>query len=233
MTTPGRLVPSSSPVAVAVVCSTDQMLESGSAHAIRLSAAERSRLSRIGSPAARHDYVAAHLLARVVVGAVTGRRAEQVALTQRCPSCGGRDHGKPSVATGAPTAVTWSHTDGVVAAAAGPGAIGIDIERESTFRPSPRLVARVLGPADAAVVAEADHPRRAFLQRWAVRESFVKVGIGGLTGAWPEGDARRQAMVHETFVHADLDVVGAWVSSEPVVMSTLEAVIEGEGVPGR
>lgn len=93
---------------VAVVCPTRLVLDSGLSAAVSLELYETGRLGRIASSAARDDYLAAHLLARLVVAAVTGQRADAIRLSQRCAECDGRDHGKPDVGTTPSVSVSGS-----------------------------------------------------------------------------------------------------------------------------
>lgn len=96
-----------------------------------LSAVEATRATAYESAQARNRFVAARTLARRTAGALWSIEPGQVILTQRCPTCGAKDHGIPRARGGAKIgSISISHADGAVAVAIGPASdpIGIDIE---------------------------------------------------------------------------------------------------------
>ncbi|GMA20226.1 hypothetical protein MM440_15825 [Arsenicicoccus piscis] len=139
---------------VAAVGSSESLVaqwSGGSAYPVALrqllSEAEQQRHDRLRRSNDRRDYLAAHLLVRVLVrGLAVGAGLDHldpaspldvaalaaIEIEQRCPTCGRTGHGRPAVVRGPDVAVSWAHADGVVAAAVTPGrttAIGIDVER--------------------------------------------------------------------------------------------------------
>src|SRR5579859_4076774 len=101
-----------------------------------LTGAEQARLTGFRFAADRDSFLAAHLLARMVTGHVLGIRPHEVIIVQLCPRCGG-PHG-PARVLGAPgVGVSWSHARGQVAAIAGHGPVGIDVEMFSADRTEP------------------------------------------------------------------------------------------------
>jgi 4'-phosphopantetheinyl transferase len=93
----------------------------------------------------------------------------------RCPECGSRGHGKPSLAGFPELHISLAHRPGVVAAAAGWTPVGVDVEV-----PGPggaAVVLDVLAPAEVAQVRAAADPAAAFLRLWARKECLVKLGV--------------------------------------------------------
>ncbi len=144
-----------------------------------LTAIERERAAAFHAQADADDFVAAHLLARACVGAVTGAR--DVVLEQRCPTCGG-PHGRPAVAGDPATHVSWSHSHGWVAAVAATVPVGVDLETRGRRHDVGRLAARTGTPAEAAAVAADADPELAYLRMWCRKEALVKVGALTLAG---------------------------------------------------
>ncbi|MFE3519851.1 4'-phosphopantetheinyl transferase superfamily protein [Streptomyces sp. NPDC059166] len=140
---------------------------------------ERDRLDRIRVPARRDDVVAARLLLRLVTTRVTGRPPYAHRLVQFCAECGRSGHGRPSLSDLPGTGVSMSHAPGLVAAAAGPGAVGIDVE-PSSRRPGPRgVLERILPEADLLAADEAADPGGELLRSWVRREALLKAGADG------------------------------------------------------
>jgi len=138
-----------------------------------LTGAELARLTGFRFGADRESFLAAHLLARVVTGHVLGIRPRDVIIVQHCPRCGG-PHG-PAQVLGAPDiGVSWSHVRGQVAAIAGHGPVGIDVEAFSADRTMP--VQGALTAAEEQSMNASLTPALAFLQLWVRKEALVKVG---------------------------------------------------------
>jgi 4'-phosphopantetheinyl transferase len=141
-----------------------------------LTALEQERAAAFHSAADADDFVAAHLLARACVTAVTG--ASDVVLAQRCPTCGG-PHGEPAVTGDPGVHVAWSHSHGWVAAVAARESVGIDLETRGRRHDVRRLAARTGTAVEAAAIG-ADEV--AYLRMWTRKESLVKVGVLTLAG---------------------------------------------------
>lgn len=138
-----------------------------------LGATERERADAFHEAADAGDFVAAHLLARECVTALTG--ATPVALEQRCATCGG-PHGKPYVRGLPDIHVSWSHSRGHVAAVAARAPVGIDVEARTRTHDIARLARRTATPAEAEQILRDDDPDAAYLRMWVAKESLVKVG---------------------------------------------------------
>ncbi|MFJ9886432.1 4'-phosphopantetheinyl transferase family protein [Streptomyces sp. NPDC091287] len=138
---------------------------------------ERRRLAGIRVPGRRDDVVAARLLLRLCASRATGLPPDAVEPAQRCPGCGRDGHGRPYLPDHSGLGASFSHADGLAAAAVGPGPVGIDVE-PLTRRPGPLPVLRRLLPADAvdAACAEPD-PGPALLRLWVRREALFKAGF--------------------------------------------------------
>lgn len=134
-----------------------------------LSPAESARSSRLTPPRGQEDFLAARVLARLLLRHLhrpdTGLTAlADFVITQQCPRCGG-PHGRPVVDVPG-TAVSWAHSRGYVAAAIGPGSVGVDVE-----------------PADT----RSEHvPSSGTAQSWVRSEAIIKWGHGAVdaAGAW-------------------------------------------------
>ena len=130
------------------------------------------------------DFLAAHLLARDVGAGVLQVPAHTVQLAAACPECGSDRHGAPSIVGRPRVSLSLSHASGVVAAAAGPGPLGIDVEASARRLDVTGLADTVLAPAERMLLAAAADPERAFLSLWVRKEALVKAGaadLGSLT----------------------------------------------------
>ena len=155
-----------------------------------LTPAERERAEVFRLPADREAYIAAHVLARLCAAEALGAEAGGLTVVQHCDSCGG-PHGKPSLVEAPELAVSWSHTHGGVAAAAGSGPIGVDIEglRGRDFA---LLRKKTLTPAELQWADGEPDPDAAFLRLWTRKEALIKVGrlsLGSMARADLVGDA--------------------------------------------
>lgn len=144
-----------------------------------LTSVERARTHRFRVAADADDFVAAHLLAREVVALVAPDPIDacDVRIESRCSVCAGDDHGQPTV-RGHSLGVSLSHTRGVVAAAAGSGRVGIDVER--TGGGTDVVLASALTSAEATAVWASADPGDAFCWLWVRKEALVKVGAATL-----------------------------------------------------
>lgn len=133
--------------------------------------ARRERLVRTEDHAA---YTAAHLLVRACAGELLGVAPTTLSLEQHCPSCGGVDHGRPSLAGHEDVYVSLSHTRGYVAAIASHAPCGIDVELRAATIPSRALTGRESG----WVQAQPDPPD-AFTRLWVRKEALIKLGAPG------------------------------------------------------
>ncbi|MFJ8232892.1 4'-phosphopantetheinyl transferase family protein [Streptomyces sp. NPDC094448] len=176
----GAPAPDEARPAVAAVATTAEVLAHPELHEGLLEPWELRRLAPIRLPGRRDDVVAARLLLRLCVARFTGRPPHEAAPAQYCAGCGRSGHGRPYLPGHPGIGVSLSHTDGLVAAAAGPGAVGIDVE-PAARRPGPVAMLRRLLPAAElhAATAEPD-PGPALLRLWVRREALLKAGREGL-----------------------------------------------------
>src|SRR5262245_59494960 len=92
-----------------------------------LTSAESARVREFQHELDRQAFTAAHVLVRIMVARLLDVSPRDVKIAQRCPFCSG-PHGPPRVLGAPQVAVSWSHTRGQVAAIAGPGPLGVDVE---------------------------------------------------------------------------------------------------------
>ena len=147
---------------------------------VSLAPYERERAARLPAGARRQDYLAAHTLVRLCAARLTGTPPAALVLGQSCAGCGGEDHGRPFLRDHPGIDVSLSHTRGAVAGAAGRGPVGVDVEDSSAAVFDLRVAARVLAPAELALVRADPDPARAFLRLWVRKEALVKVGASTL-----------------------------------------------------
>lgn len=121
------------------------------------------------------DFLAAHLLARLCVAATYAMDPAGMTWSQRCRMCNG-PHGRPMILEAEECAISLSHSDGYVLAAASPFAVGVDAEVLDRGFDHEEIAARVLSRHDLAAVRGAVDPRAAFLRQWVRLESLVKIG---------------------------------------------------------
>ncbi|WP_136517721.1 4'-phosphopantetheinyl transferase family protein [Cellulomonas telluris] len=140
-----------------------------------------ARLARLRDPRDRRAAVSARALAVLVVADLLGVRPGDVRLAQRCPGCGGDDHGAPFVEGYPDVHVSWSHTRAHVAAAAAPTPVAVDVEE--AVADVDTLASHVATATERAWLAQHDAPL-AFARLWSRKECAVKLGridLGGMT----------------------------------------------------
>ena len=71
--------------------------------------------------------------------------------------------------------VSWSHSGGHVAAVAGAGRLGIDLEPAAGRRRTAAIRA-ALTPSEARWVRAAPDPHAAFIRIWVRKEALIKIG---------------------------------------------------------
>jgi 4'-phosphopantetheinyl transferase len=119
----------------------------------------------------RWDFLAARLLAREVVGPLVGQQPKHVRITQTCDHCGG-PHGRPSTEA---AHVSWSHSEGFVAAAAGHGPVAVDVERWTRPVPSDDMLRRCCSRQELDAFDFRSTPG-SFFELWVLKECLVKLG---------------------------------------------------------
>ncbi|MFJ1702050.1 4'-phosphopantetheinyl transferase family protein [Kitasatospora sp. NPDC088346] len=161
---------------LAIVATTAEVLGHPDAHRSLLNQVERDRADRFRLESSRRDFIAAHILVRLCAARLLGLRPGELAFEQHCPGCGLLGHGRPRLADRPDVWLSLSHTEGVVAAAAGRVPVGVDVEVLTRPAPDPGLLARVLTAAERAQVARHPEPDHAFLRQWVRKEALIKVG---------------------------------------------------------
>ncbi|MFD6417066.1 4'-phosphopantetheinyl transferase family protein [Streptomyces sp. NPDC060194] len=180
--------------ALAAVAATAEVLDDPELTEDLLAPWELRRLARVRRPADRDDVLAARLLLRLLLARYTGRPPGTHALVQFCPGCRRFGHGRPSLPRRPGTGVSMSHTAGLVAAAVGPGPLGVDVEPAGR-RPGP-AVRRVLPEAEVRAAELLPDPERALLAAWVRREARVKADrSGGVLREWTDGPRAAVAAV--------------------------------------
>ncbi len=145
-----------------------------------LSAPEQGRYDAFSDEAAARDFLAARLLARILLSEVGRLPEDEVSLVQTCPRCGADGHGPPRP-VGIPLHVSWSHSSGYVAAAVSTQRrVGVDVERAGRTSPTPSFLATAFPSVEADQVLHAADPSAELLRLWTLKESVVKLG-GDLT----------------------------------------------------
>lgn len=210
-----------------------------------LDTGERVRMRRLALEADRRRYVAAHVLARMVVSRYVDRHPADLRLVARCATCGG-PHGKPRL-EGHTTALelSLSHsTDRVVVAVAGAGvSVGVDVEKVEDSLDHARLAKDVLAPVEQRAMGRLPPAERGagFFRYWVRKEAVLKATGDGLlsppnllTVSPPDQAA---AVVHwERHPSADVavqlhDLVAGrgYVASVALLSDTPHRVVEREG----
>lgn len=87
---------------------------------------DEARLAALVRTRDREDYIAARILARLLLSRCAGVEYLSVRIRQRCEACDG-SHGKPEVIFPTGYHVSWAHHQGFVAAAAANSDVGIDL----------------------------------------------------------------------------------------------------------
>ncbi len=147
-------------------------------HSAWLDDEERRRADAAGTPARRAEIILGRAQLRAALSAHDGRTpADWHFVTAR----EGRPDLAPELATGAASGITFSlaHTRGLAVCALARGlTVGVDVERIDRRVDAAAIAERFFSRADARAVARAASDitrRRAFLERWTLREAYTKV----------------------------------------------------------
>ncbi|MEU5285074.1 4'-phosphopantetheinyl transferase superfamily protein [Streptomyces sp. NPDC020755] len=162
--------------AYATVSTTAEVLNHPAAREGLLTPVERGRAARFRHEASRLDFVAAHLLVRLCAGRVLGVEAADIELAQYCDECAQHGHGRPYVPNHPDVRVSLSHTRGVVAAAAGPSALGIDVELLGRRKVDSAVLEQVLSRGELCLSGRSANPQGVFMRQWVRKEALVKAG---------------------------------------------------------
>ena len=202
-----------------------------------LTAAEQERAAGFGPAADRDAYLAAHVLVRLCAAQALGAEPGELTVVQRCDTCGG-PHGRPTLVEAPGVCVSWSHTRGGVAAVAGRGPVGVDIEglRGRDFA---LLRRKTLTPGELNWADAQPNPDAAFLRLWTRKEALIKVGrltLGRMARADLVGDAAAPVAHWAGFRFLDWsfeEFVGSCALPfvEPAEPRGLDAGLEAAGRP--
>jgi 4'-phosphopantetheinyl transferase len=199
-----------------------------------LSPGERRRADALRRPTDRADFVAAHLLVRVCAARQLAVEPARVPIVQRCERCAG-DHGRPEVPEAPELGVSLSHARGYVAAAAGAGPLGVDVEPVVAIDIAGDIAGTVLATGELAALAGLAPPAAAvaLTRQWVRKEALVKIGILELDGfagldlsMLPSEPVPGGRTVHRSvpghaginlvdWVDPDADILGAAVTTRP------------------
>ena len=143
-----------------------------------LSPDEQGRYARFRVAVARHEYLVAHALVRLVL-------SHYVDVDPRAWVFAPSEHGRPEIVAppeGSPLRFNLSHTDGLIACAVALGTpIGVDVEHVGRAGDLVRIAERFFSPLEVAALhaLETTAQHRRFLAFWTLKESYVKArGLG-------------------------------------------------------
>ncbi|MGA6172465.1 4'-phosphopantetheinyl transferase family protein [Streptomyces sp. NPDC012600] len=215
MITPAaRALPEPGPQRVVLVATTAEVLARPDLHPSMLAPWERRRLAGIRVPGRRDDVVAARLLLRLCAARFTGRPPREIRPGQRCPACAGEGHGRPYLPGHPGVGASYSHADGLAAAAVAPGPVGIDVE-PLTRRPGPlSVLRRVLPEAEVESARSGPEPGPALLRLWVREEALFKAGREDF-GAAGRGEAPGADLALTEWTDHDRGAVVALAAGAP------------------
>ncbi|MET7619637.1 4'-phosphopantetheinyl transferase superfamily protein [Streptomyces sp. NPDC005408] len=141
--------------------------------AVLLDERDRARRRRIARPADRSRFLAAWVLARLVLGQRLGRDPAALSFDRTCAHCDDPAHGKPVVATAGPRPdFSLAHSGGLAVVVVSDRAVGVDVE-DATAREQP------LAPALTARERADCRGYPDFARLWTRKEALLKaVGKG-------------------------------------------------------
>ncbi|MEJ8279824.1 4'-phosphopantetheinyl transferase family protein [Pseudonocardia spirodelae] len=138
---------------------------------------ERERMAALRRDADRARYLAAHALARLVLGEHLGTDAAALHLDRTC-GCGA-PHGKPRLAARPDDpGFSLTHSGALVGLALGPGPVGVDVEAHRPLSSLDGLAEHALSAAERAAGTPA---AAAFLRTWTRKEALLKATGDGLS----------------------------------------------------
>lgn len=138
---------------------------------------ERTRLRALRRPADQGRYLAAHALARLVLGVRLDVQPAALRFDRTC-RCG-QQHGKPRLADEAVPAFSLTHSGDLVGLAVADGAVGLDVEHVRPLSDLAGMAAQVCSAVELARSPSAS--TAAFLTIWTRKEALLKATGEGLS----------------------------------------------------
>lgn len=141
--------------------------------AVLLDERDRARRRQIAVPADRSRFLAAWVLARLVLGEKLNRDPAALSFDRACAHCNDPTHGKPVVETAGPRPdFSLAHSGGLAVLVVSDRAVGVDVE-DATAREQP------LAPALSARERANCRSYADFARLWTRKEALLKaVGKG-------------------------------------------------------
>jgi 4'-phosphopantetheinyl transferase len=204
--------------------------------AVLLDDRDRARRRQLALPADRSRFLAAWVLARLVLGEKLGRDPAALSFDRACAHCDDPAHGKPVVQTAGPRPdFSLAHSGSLAVLVVSDRAVGVDVE-DATAREQP-LAAALSARERAGCRSYAD-----FARLWTRKEALLKaVGkglavhpsrievLGTTLLALPAALGRP-----EDYTLRDLPLPAPYVGSVAALGSRLSlSVRSGEGLVGR
>ncbi len=141
---------------------------------------ERKRLERFLRSEDGDRYATGRVLAKILVGEITGRHPSSVVLRSRCVRCGG-EHGKPQVEGDGGVQLSIAHSHERVVAATAAVHVGVDVEHVRGLLNPAKLASSELSREENRVRLSLDTAERdrALLTYWVRKEALLKAtGLG-------------------------------------------------------
>ena len=167
-------------VAIRVASLSAMEAEAGSNTAEWMGAAEMARLTAMGSPKRRRQFIAGHWLARAMAAEMTGTHPADWLLVAAA-------HGAPELRLRGTDAaqgihLSLSHSGDVVAAAVASFPLGIDVESAGRVRDWLALAAYVFAPEECEQLLQlpATDREQLFYRYWTLKEAHGKREGSGL-----------------------------------------------------
>lgn len=178
-------------VAVFVTCGRSEKLLAGAGLEARdIRPLWQRRLDVLQHPDDRADFLAARVAASRSIAALTNCPWRDVRVTQSCRRCAA-PHGRPICVWPSQVHVSWSHSAGIVLAAASRRPVGCDIQK---YRYQ-NAAEHALTPAERSWVSSRGNLLWDPVRLWTCKESAIKLGYGSLnrptaiqieTSTWPQ-----------------------------------------------
>ena len=137
---------------------------------------ELQRAARFRVEAARHRFVTARAMLRLILARSTGIAPEHLTFVFG-------EHGKPRLETGGPC-FNLAHSGDTVVVAVAVDQVGVDVEDLRALPNAERLARRICTPQELDALLSLSEPHRndALLQLWTAKEAVLKALGSGIAG---------------------------------------------------